>query len=56
VGLTGERVRTAAVGADGKSPQGNWRLAVNDDAGGDAGSITCFEVEVKYKKAKKKRK
>ena len=41
---------------DGKSPQGNWRLAVNDGAGGDGGSIRCFEVEVKYKKAKKKRK
>jgi subtilisin-like proprotein convertase family protein len=39
-----------------KSPQGNWRLAVNDDVGGDAGTITCFEVEIKYKKAKKKRK
>jgi subtilisin-like proprotein convertase family protein len=41
---------------DGKSPQGNWRLAVNDDVGGDAGSITCFEVTIKYKKAKRKRK
>jgi subtilisin-like proprotein convertase family protein len=39
-----------------KSPQGNWRLAVNDSVGGDAGNITCFEVEIKYKKAKKKRK
>jgi subtilisin-like proprotein convertase family protein len=41
---------------DGKSPQGNWRLAVQETAGGDNGSVTCFEVTVKYKKAKKKRK
>jgi subtilisin-like proprotein convertase family protein len=41
---------------DGKSPQGNWRLAVNDHVGGTSGNITCFEVEIKYKKAKKKRK
>jgi subtilisin-like proprotein convertase family protein len=48
---------TAPLSAlDGKSPQGNWRLTVNDDVGGDSGAITCFEVEVKYKKAKKKRK
>jgi subtilisin-like proprotein convertase family protein len=48
------RPTTPLSALDGKSPQGNWRLAVNDSVGGDAGSISCFEVTVKYKKKKKK--
>jgi subtilisin-like proprotein convertase family protein len=39
-----------------KSPAGNWRLLVEDLSGpGDGGNVSCFQVEVKYKKAKKRR-
>jgi subtilisin-like proprotein convertase family protein len=53
----GYRPEEALSALKRKSPTGTWRLLVEDLSGpGDGGNVSCFEVTVKYKKAKKKRK
>jgi subtilisin-like proprotein convertase family protein len=52
----GYRPEEALSALKRKSPAGNWRLLVEDLSGpGDGGSVGCFEVTVKYKKAKKRK-
>jgi subtilisin-like proprotein convertase family protein len=40
---------------DGSRLKGTWRLAIDDRLGSDDGVLHCAELEVKYKKKKKKR-
>jgi subtilisin-like proprotein convertase family protein len=40
---------------DGTKAKGAWRLTVTDDESPDGGVLHCAELEVKYKKKKKKR-
>jgi subtilisin-like proprotein convertase family protein len=48
----GYRPEEALAALKRKSPTGNWRLLTEDQSGpGDGGSVGCFEVTVKYKKA-----
>jgi subtilisin-like proprotein convertase family protein len=40
---------------DGSRLKGKWTLTVDDQASGDDGIFHCTELEIKYKKKKKKR-
>jgi subtilisin-like proprotein convertase family protein len=52
----GYRPQEALSALKRKSPTGNWRLLVDDEFGtGEGGNVSCFEVTVKYKKAKKRK-